>query len=175
MRCVFRSRFFLYIGSVDPYHRVSCSAQPISIDVGNLCLTAYSTVTTPHHYKWPRYVEMLQEKLKLHMEIHNCTVFMQDGAPCHKSKVMSEFLSQQRIKVLDWPGNRPDLNPIENLWDILKDKVANKQSTSAKHLQEVIKESWVKDLTREYCSTLVASMPRRLQAVFEAKGGHTKY
>ena len=109
------------------------------------------------------------------MEIHNCTVFMQDGAPCHRPKVVSEFLRQQRIKVLDWPGNSPDLNPIENLWDILKDKVADKQPTSAKHLQEVIKESWVKDLTREYCSTLVASMPRRLQAVIEAKGGHTKY
>ena len=46
MRCIFRLHFFLYIGSVDPYHRVSCSAQPISIDVGNLCLTAYSAVTT---------------------------------------------------------------------------------------------------------------------------------
>ena len=46
MRCIFRLHFFLYIGSVDPYHRVSCSTQPISIDMGNLCLTAYSTVTT---------------------------------------------------------------------------------------------------------------------------------
>ena len=89
--------------------------------------------------------------------------------------MVSEFLCQQRIKVLDWPGNSPDLNPIENLRDILKDKVADKQPTSAKHLQEVIKESWVKDLTREYCSTLVASMPRHLQVVIEVKGGHTKY
>ena len=125
----------------------------------------------------PRYVEIeiMQEKLKLHMEIHNCTVSMQDSAPCHRSKMMSEFLCQQQIKVLDWPRNSPDLNLIEKLWDILKDKVANKQLTSAKHLEEVIKESWVKDLTQEYCLTLVASMLRCLQTIIEAKDGHTKY
>ena len=90
----------------------------------------------------PRYVEIL------HVEIHNCTVFMQDGISCHRSKVVSEFLSTiNYVKVLDWPRNCSNLNPIENLWDILKNKVTNKQPTSAKHFQEVIKESWVKDLT----------------------------
>ena len=35
----------------------------------------------------PRYVEVLKEKLKLHRDIHKCTIFMPDGAPCHRSKV----------------------------------------------------------------------------------------
>ena len=39
----------------------------------------------------PRYVELLEEKLKIHMAVHNCTVFMQDGAPCHRSKVAQLF------------------------------------------------------------------------------------
>ena len=63
----------------------------------------------------PRYVELLAEKQKIHMAMHNCTIFMQDGAPCHRSKVAKTFLAENRIKVLDWPGNSPDLNPIENL------------------------------------------------------------
>jgi len=63
----------------------------------------------------PRYVEVLAEKLKIHLAVHNCTIFMQDCAPCHRSKVVKTFLAENRIKVLDWPGNSPYLNPIENL------------------------------------------------------------
>ena len=52
----------------------------------------------------PRYIELLAEKLKIYMAVHNCTIFMQDGAPCHGSKVAKTFLAENRIKVLDWPA-----------------------------------------------------------------------
>ena len=48
---------------------------------------------------------------------------MQDGAPCHRAKVTTNFL-RENIAVLEWPGNSPDLNPIENLWEVPKDEVA---------------------------------------------------
>jgi len=48
----------------------------------------------------PRYVELLAEKLKMHMAVHNCTIFVQDGAPCHRSKVAKICLAENRIKVL---------------------------------------------------------------------------
>ena len=122
-----------------------------------------------------KYVNLLEEKLILHMNIHSCTVFMQDGAPCHRSKVVKEFHNKNKINLLEWPGNSPDLNPIENLWYILKDKVAEKQPLSAEHLRQVITDVWVHEITPELCSNLVSSMPRRIQAVINAKGGHTKY
>ena len=50
-----------------------------------------------------RYLEMLQEKLQLHM------------APCHRSKIVSEVLKKKKIKTIDWPGNSPDLNPIKHV------------------------------------------------------------
>ena len=43
----------------------------------------------------------------------------------------------------EWPGNSPDLNPIENLGTIKKDKVAYKQLSSAENLRQAIKEVWV--------------------------------
>ena len=49
----------------------------------------------------PRHVESLEEKLKIHMAVHNCTVFVQDGTPCHRSKVATTFLAKNEIKVLD--------------------------------------------------------------------------
>ena len=40
---------------------------------------------------------------------------MHDGETCHWSKVVLEYLRKSQVEVLDWPGNSPDLNPIENL------------------------------------------------------------
>ena len=110
-----------------------------------------------------RYLEMLQEKLQLHM------------APCHRSKIVSEFLKKKKIKTIDWPGNSPDLNPIENLCSLLKNKVTDRQPTSAQEMEMTIQLVWIHEITPEYCRNLVESMPRRLQAVLNNRGGHTKY
>ena len=122
-----------------------------------------------------KYLDLLKNKLELHMAVHKCSVFMQDGAPCHRAKIVTQFLKAQKINILDWPGNSPDLNPIENLWTILKNKVSERQPTNAKMLEQAIKEVWVRDISPAYCRNLVESMPRRLEAVIRAKGGPTKY
>jgi len=122
-----------------------------------------------------KYVDLLKEKLEVHMAIHKCNTFMHDGAPCHRSKIVTQFLKSKKIQILDWPGNSPDLNPIENLWTVLKDKVSEKHPANTKELQEAIKAVWVLELSAEYCRHLVESMPKRLEAVIKAKGGPTKY
>ena len=70
-----------------------------------------------------RYVNLLREKLQLCMAVHQCSVFMHDGTQYHRSKMVQSFLHQQRIKMLKYPGNSPNLNPIENLWSTMKRKV----------------------------------------------------
>jgi transposase len=47
-------------------------------------------------------------------------IFMQDNAPCHKTHKVMSFLERKRIPTLDWPPQSPDLNPIENIWDIIR-------------------------------------------------------
>ena len=61
-----------------------------------------------------QYVKVLEEHMLSMFHIRSSEVFMQGIAPCHKSKKTTNFLQQQKIRVLNWPGNSPDLIPIEN-------------------------------------------------------------
>jgi hypothetical protein len=91
-----------------------------------------------------RYMALLDEKLFPFMQIHGATHFLQDGALCHTSKKVMAFLREKRVAVMDWPGNSPDLNPIENLWSIMKKKLKEDHTiTSLNKLQDAIKKMWV--------------------------------
>ena len=56
-----------------------------------------------------------------------------------------------------------------------KEFSVKKQPESFSELVTVITEVWVKEIFGEYCESLIYSMPRRLQAVIDARGRHAKY
>ncbi len=43
---------------------------------------------------------------------------------------------------MDWPSMYPDLNPIEHLWGILKQKVEEHKVSNIHQLIDVIMEEW---------------------------------
>ena len=77
--------------------------------------------------------------------------------------------------VLDWPGNSPYLNPIENLWPRLKKLVALKKASNRRELTTAIIDAWFHVIIPEHLEQLVNSMPKRCDAVIKAKGFPTKY
>ena len=82
------------------------------------------------------------------------------------------MLNQQEFQVMDWPGNSPDLNPIENVWAEMKRKLKKDHMiTSLPLLIRAIKMMWVRDLPPKYFKKLAESMPRRLQKCL-ANNGH---
>jgi len=102
--------------------------------------------------------------------------FQHDNATPHTSKVAKAFLEKSGMQVLDWPAQSPDINPIENLWAIVKQSIRQqkKQPTNLAQLKRRVKAAW-KAIPKETITNLVDSMPRRIQAVIAAEGGPTRY
>ena len=122
------------------------------------------------------YLECLRSHLKPFMRSHGMTVFQQDGAPCHRVLPVKRMIQYEGWEILEWPGNSPDLNPIENAWAWMKMKLENELITNVTDLATKIKEFWCTRMQDDfYLTKLVTSMPQRIAKVIEAKGAMTEY
>ena len=121
------------------------------------------------------YCEILQQSMIPSLQkLGRKAVFQHDNDPKHTSKTTTALQKRLRVKVMDWPSMSPDLNPIKHLWGILKQKVEVCKVSNISQLYNVIMEEW-KSLPVAICEALVNSMPRRVKAVLDNDGGHTKY
>ncbi|KAF7643331.1 hypothetical protein LDENG_00241500 [Lucifuga dentata] len=68
----------------------------------------------------------------------------QDNDPKHTSRSNSEWLKKTKMKVLEWPSQSPDINPIEMLWHDLKQAIHARKSSSVAELKQFCKEEWAK-------------------------------
>uniref|UniRef100_A0AAY4C701 Oxysterol-binding protein n=1 Tax=Denticeps clupeoides TaxID=299321 RepID=A0AAY4C701_9TELE len=103
-------------------------------------------------------------------------VFMQDNAPSHASKYSTAWLARKGIKeekLMTWPPCSPDLNPIDNLWSIIKCEIykEGKQYTSLNIVWEAVVAA-ARNVDGEQIKTLTESMDGRLLSVLAKKGGY---
>jgi transposase len=71
-------------------------------------------------------------------------VIMQDGAPGHFAKDTQVDLNERGIYPIFWPAFSPDLNPIETVWDRMKDYIKRhypEYHSSYNKLRRVVKEA----------------------------------
>lgn len=102
-------------------------------------------------------------------------MFQQDNASAHKARKVMDWFQENGIRILDFPPNSPDLNPIENLWSIVKRKVHQRgPHVSRQAVWEVFEEEWER-IDPALCGKLIDSMPERIRLVIKSKGNPIKY
>ncbi|CAF4891834.1 unnamed protein product, partial [Rotaria socialis] len=70
--------------------------------------------------------------------------YQQDNDPKHTSKIAKQFLEKEVPEMIDWPSNSPDINPIENMWSILKRRVEKQNPSNIDELDQFLHEEWQK-------------------------------
>ena len=127
------------------------------------------------------YCAFLEENLVPWLEEQNLRrrrsiVFQQDNAPSHASKYTTAWRESYGLtadRYMPWPANSPDLNPIENLWSIIKQKVyaGSHQFDSKEDLWDAI-VSASQSVEPATIKALTASVDSRLVKLLQSNGGH---
>ncbi|GFX45739.1 transposable element Tc3 transposase [Trichonephila clavipes] len=86
-------------------------------------------------------------------------LFMDDNARPHHANIVDECLQSEDITRMDWPAYSPDLNPIEHVWDMLRRRIAARQSppTCLPELRRALLDEWC-NIPQDQIDNLILSM-----------------
>lgn len=130
------------------------------------------------HIKAADYLSIIKstmQELVEHIQFpDNKFIFQHDNAPVHTAKIVKTWLYKQNYPILPWPAQSPDMSPIETCWNDIKRKLQNARPSNKAELLRIIQDTW-NGMGSDYFHKLIDSMPKRVNALYLAKGGHTKW
>ncbi|KAL4500721.1 hypothetical protein ABPG72_019955 [Tetrahymena utriculariae] len=122
----------------------------------------------------------LKDSLKsIGLEIKD-DMIVEDLDPKHSLRCKTSEQQAQTMEyhiVQDYPPLSPDLNPIENIWGLVKNAIASRRPSSLDELQKFAQEEWEKfdGEKQEILQSLIDSFPKRVQDVINSQGWYTEY
>ena len=50
-----------------------------------------------------KYLNLFKHKLNIHVAVHDCNIFMHDDAPCHRSRLVKNYVHEKKM-LMCWIG-----------------------------------------------------------------------
>ena len=100
-------------------------------------------------------------------------MYLEDNATIHKSKATTAALKAQGTPRGQWPANSLDLNPIENVQQMLKYRLQRRFLKTNAEVKQYLKEEQEKITVKDY-KKYIKNIRERYQAVIQASRGHMK-
>lgn len=118
----------------------------------------------------PGYSQSWTSRLRAEIKRKELT-FMQDNASCHTSRETKEFFKKQKFEPMFWPPSSSDLNPIENIWSVLKQGLWKRRSEikNTDDTWRITQKSWY-ELPGELIKKINRSLPKRCERVSALQG-----
>jgi len=112
----------------------------------------------------------LLQRLKAHSR-ENFKIFK---AKCSKFFVIVIYLLTCKVEILDWPARSPDINPMENIWAILKKQVSKRNPETIEELEHATHLE-CQDFSPQIVYTLFCSIHNRIKLLIEGEGVALSY
>ena len=90
-------------------------------------------------YEWKAIFESFKENVLPDMKSHKCKTMFADRATNHKAKKSISYPKKEKVKTIFFPGSSPDINPIENSFSYVKNKLERRDTRNVKKLFRCIK------------------------------------
>ena len=107
-------------------------------------------------------------------------IFVMDNDPSQTSKVAMEALRTIEAKLLEIPARSPDLNPIENVFHLVKRALRDEaiaqciEAESFSQFQERVVRT-IKNTPSDVIGKTISNLPKRICAMIKSHGCRTKY
>ena len=128
------------------------------------------------NFEQERYKTVLNECLihEANALYGNQWVLQEDNSPIHTGKAARAWKQEFVPNQIDWPSNSPDLNPIENLWAVMKKRPLKKRFTNTNELKEVILEVW-DTFDSDFLQPFCLSMDKKIRLCVKGNGKKINY
>jgi transposase len=124
----------------------------------------------------PYFIPFYQRMKRLYRTKNRLVYLQEDGASYHTTGIPAQYRRGTKVNCLNWPPQSPDLTPIENLWKIVKDRIAKRRHRikTIKEIGNTIVEEMSK-FNSDLLKKLALSFEKRMDLCIKAKGGAIKY